>query len=210
MRFHFLSSPALAAGVNTIALNPAGLSSRCLNDADAWEWYRLKSFKFRIFALTTAAYVGFVEGKPDTMPGSGTQVMELLDAVAHNGPQETCWSRWVNIPKGALAGPLPWYKTIQGTATDEEELQGFLALAGTGTNSVLVEYFFDIEFKGPIATANTPAMVALRKQLHEERVKTAHAVKRASVLQALSPTIVGAPVTPPLREALASVSAAGF
>ncbi len=185
MTFHFVQTVSLTAGAASIALDPNGVSSRCLAEADAWEWYRVLDLKFRTFASTTPAYVGFVEGKPDTFPNTGTTIMELLDSVAHNAGSETCWSRWVKVPKRALAGPLPWYKTIQGLATDEEELVGFLAMAGTGTNVVLVEYYITMEFKGPIATANTPAMLALRAKEREER-RVLRALRARE--QLLSPT----------------------
>ncbi len=117
--------------------------------------------------------------------------MELLDAVHHQGPLETCWSRWVNVPRVALQGSLPWYKTIVGAATDEEELCGVLAAAGSGTNSLNVEFYVVVEFKGPIATANTPMMVEFARQMREARL-AAHAVrKRAALLATLgsAPTV---------------------
>jgi hypothetical protein len=159
------------------------MSPRAGTEADCWQWYRLKSLKFRLLGLSTTSYCGFVEGKPDTLPASGAQIMELLDSVAHMGPQETVWSRWVNVPKKALAGPLPWYKTVLGGATDEEEVNGFLVLAGTGTATVNVEYYFTFEFKGPIATANTPLMAELTRKLREEKTRL-HAEKRRGELLA--------------------------
>ncbi len=182
MTFHYDSTFTLSSGATSLAVSPA-LSPRFGTEADAFEWYRIKALKFRIFAFTTAAYVGFVEGKPDTLPSSGAQVMELLDSVHHQGPLETGWSRWVNVPKKALAGSLPWYKTIVGAATDEEELCGVLCAAGTGTNALNVEFFTVVEFKGPIATANTPAMVEFSQKMREARL-AAHALRRRAALLA--------------------------
>lgn len=180
MSFHYLTTASLAAGVLQQLCNPAGLSPRCLVEADAWSWFRIKSLRFRLFALTTQAYAGYVEGQPDTVPASGAQIMELVDSVTHLAGSQTQWSEWVSVPRVALAGALPWYKTIQGTNTTEEEIPGVIAIAGTGTNIVNLETRFVIEFKGPIASANTPAMVALREKQREER-----AAKRARDARAL-------------------------
>jgi len=193
-RFHYVQQASLAGGVNNLALNPTNISPRCTTEADAFEWYRIVSLKFRLLASTSSACAGFVEGKPDTMPSTQAQVIELLDSVMHVAAAETCWSRWVNVPKVALAGALPWYKTVQGAATDEEELVGFLVVAGTGTNAFNLEYYVEVEFKGPIATANTPAMLALRKKEREERARQREIAQRARLLGFAEK--VGAATTP--------------
>lgn len=186
MVFHYNNTFSLVAGANTTVVSPL-MAPRFLTEADCWEWYRVKSLKFRIFALTTAAYAGYVEGKPDTLPSSGAQIMELLDSVTHLGPQETGWSRWVNVPKKALAGALPWYKTIVGLASDEEEVSGVLCFAGTGTNVINSEFYITVDFKGPIASANTPAMVEVSMRLHEMRRRAAAERKRNALLAAIAP-----------------------
>ncbi len=179
--FHYVNNFSLTAGANSLVVAPA-MSPRANTEADAWSWYRVKALKFRIFALTTAAYAGFVEGSPDTIPASGANIMELLASVQHNGPIETMWSRWITVSAKSLAGALPWYKTIPGTNTQEEEIAGVLCFAGTGTNAIAAEYYVTFEFKGPIATANTPAMVDLLRRVHAERVKAAASKRREALL----------------------------
>jgi len=186
MTFHYLNTLSLVAGNQAFTLGPAA-APRYTTEADAFEWYRVKSFKFRILGLTTQSYAGFVEGKPDTLPQSGLQIMELLHSVSHLAGAETSWSRWVTVPARSLTGALPWYKTVVGTATDEEEQVGWLCLAGTGTNIVNVEFYVTVDFKGAVATANTPAMVELARKMREERLKAAAERRRSYLLLALSP-----------------------
>jgi hypothetical protein len=183
MSFHSLSSQTLAGGALSIAVSPA-LTARCTTEADGWNWYRVKALKFRILALTGPCAAGFVEGKPDTQPSTIATVGELLDSVLHGGSTEFVWSRWVEVPKIALAGALPWYKTIPGAATDEEELSGLLVFGGTTTNGLLLDVFFTFEFKGPVSTTNTPLQVELQLKLHEER-RRIHAAKQRDGLLTL-------------------------
>ena len=123
--FHTLYSTVLSAGVLPIAVTPVGLSPRASIEADCWAHFRLKRLAFRLFPASTAASnvgqgAGFIGGIQDTPPTTITQVMELLPST-YIGADQTCPTEWVHVPRSDLAGPIPWYKTVAGTADPTEE-----------------------------------------------------------------------------------------
>jgi hypothetical protein len=77
----------------------------------------------------------------------------------------------VNIPRADLAGPLPWYKSLPGTADATEESPGALVFAGGVTAIIAVEIRGVIEFKTSLNTGNTPEEVLLRKKIKELRLQ---------------------------------------
>jgi len=172
--FHTLITGSLVGGVATILGNPTGLSNngRLLTEADAWAHFRIRKLQFRLHQNSAAGAfqaVGYIGGVQDTPPANAVQVMELLPSTGMR-PTQTVPTEWVRVPKMDLAGPFPWYKSIAGTVDATEEFPGQIIVAGTTTEVYTVEIRGLLEFKTSVAAGNTPAEVALRKQLHNARV----------------------------------------
>jgi len=191
MPFHFVYNNALAAGLSVVTCNPAGLSPRSLIEADAWTHFRLRKLKFRLLPPTAAPAqvqaAGFVGGIQDTPPASLSNVVELLPAAVL-GSRQTVPTAWISPSKSELAGALPWYKTIQGSADPTEEAPAQLVVAGTTTEGYVLEVSGVFEFKGAVATANTPAAIKLREELRVLRLARVDAVERERLLAVLGTT----------------------
>jgi len=119
--------------------------------------------------------------------------MELLPACVL-GTRQTTPSDWAAPTASELAGPLPWYKTVVGGADSTEEAPGALCVAGTGTDTVIIEQRGVFQFKTSASTSNTPAAVALREQARKQMVEVAVRRERLAILKVLgmSPTAVEA------------------
>lgn len=189
MPFHGNIVLAFVAGTWARFLSPTGLAlSRILAEADAWAHFRMRSFSFRLHhgAITADYAAGFVGGVQDTPPATTAVIMELLPAT-YLGSTYTKPSDWVHVSKQELAGPFPWYKTIQGTADATEESPGYLVCAGSGaTDTPVVEIRGVIEFKTSVAPANTPALVKLREEVRLERVREEQKEARKGLLRVLA------------------------
>lgn len=187
--FHQVQSANLVGGSFNYTCNPAGLSPRGLIEADTWTHFRIRSLKYRLLppaaAPTLLQAAGFVGGIQDTSPGSTSNVVELLPSACL-GSRQTCPTQWVSPTKSELAGALPWYKTIQGTADATEEAPGALCVAGAATDPFLLEIHGVFEFKGAVASANTPAAVALREELRLFRAARLDATARERLLSVLA------------------------
>jgi hypothetical protein len=188
MPARYTFNSALASGIFGILLDPSNFP-RILTEADAWDYFRILSLRFRLHPpaatpsqLEVAAYV---PGIQDTPPANLGALVELIDSTVL-GPRSTVPSQWVSVPRKQLAGPFPWYKTIHGTADPTEETPGAIYVAGTTTEPFVLEVVFVIEFKSSVATANTPSLVLLRSQLRELRLKAAADKRRDVLLKALS------------------------
>jgi len=184
-----------AGGAITVAANPTGLSSRATAEGDSWAHFRLRRLRFRIlpndrviatsggFSSITA---GFVGGIQDTPPATQITIGELLPSITFQGTQ-TVPTKWVDVPKNDLAGPLPWYKSVPGTADPTEEAPGQLVIFAV-LNTVAVTYLElegVFEFKTSVATANTPLEERLRSQIRAERKRAADDVERRKLLLVL-------------------------
>lgn len=207
--FHTVVSVSTLGAANFALAPNVSVTPRGATEADSWAHFRVLKFKFRILpqgyngsAPTNVinASAGFCGGVQDTLPGSSAQIMELLPSALLPAGQ-TIPSRWVAVPKEDLAGPLPWYKTVLGTADSMEEAPGQFCIftaqaAGTG-GSVFVEFYGVFQFKTAVATANTPMAILSRKALHEWRVKAADDQEREKLLKLLSPVLTQVGVSLP-------------
>lgn len=173
MPFHSFIPATLVAGSLSLQGSPAGLSLRAATEADAWAHFRLRSLRFRIHVQSAAnpRAAGWIGGVEDSPPTTISQVMELLPSTYHSGAVETVPSSWVHVPKSDLAGPFPWYKTVNGSADTTEESPGSLVVVGTLVEVVTLEVYGIFEFKTSLATANTPMLVALRQRVRKERLE---------------------------------------
>ncbi len=186
--FHGLATVALVAGANNLAFNPA-VTTRLASIGDAYQLYRLVRLRFRLqlpdSAPTAAQAAAWATGIVDTPPTTAAQAMEIVNSC-YLSIRSTVPSQWVEVPPTDLRGPFPWYKTVQGTPDTSEEIVGYVFLTGSGTNSVLLEFEGDMQFKEGIAPANTPAAVELRRRLREEQAQRLVAKERANVLALIS------------------------
>jgi hypothetical protein len=135
-------------------------------------------------AASNAMATGFVGGVQDSPPATVAQTMELLSSCIQSS-FATVPTEWVRVSKSEMAGPLPWYKTVQGTADSTEESPGQIVITGNGTDSFLVEYRGVFIFKTSLATANTPVALALRQRVREERQRAVQTVERNDLLRVL-------------------------
>jgi len=214
--FHTLV-PITGAGQTLISVNPNNtLTPRGSVEADSWAHFQCRKLKFRmhpcgivpVAAVTTAnVSVGYCGGIQDTPPASASQVLELHPSTFLSKTQ-TLPTAWVTVPSIDLRGPLPWYKAISGTADSTEEAPGQIcvfttdATNGMFTNQLEVKGVF--AFKTSVATGNTPAAVAARLTLHEERKKAADKDESERLFSLLAPmlprlfsqTALGRGVTP--------------
>jgi len=195
---HGFGVAALVGGASNAQVSPSGLtavSSRLLAEADSWCYFRVRSLKFRLHNSGSANdfAIGFVGGAQDTLPATLATVMELLPSTyfSHNYTRP---SDWVVVSGSELAGPFPWYKSVNGTADTSEEGPGYICIAGTTTQTFYYELYAVFEFKTAVAPANTPlarqavqAVVAERRELALRRERDVLLRALASAPPAASP-----------------------
>ncbi len=187
MPFHAILTATLASGAYNVPLVP-GLFLRVGTEADAWALFRVRRLKFRLHRESVlngpqvAAYQGAVQDNP---PATVAQASEILPSCFLSALQ-TVPTEWISVPKSDLSGPFPWYKTVAGTPDPSEESPGFFNVVGTGTDTFYVEFRGVFEFKVSLATANTPAAIALRRKVREDRVARLQASERDILLKILS------------------------
>lgn len=198
MDFHYSATSTLVAGAQAILMNPTNLAVRSSTEADGFTYFRIKKLKFRFIpnGLPTGnSAIGVVSGVPNTLPSTYAQVSELLDSTVHASastyPLETNWTRWVSVRKEVLKGPIEWYNTFAGSFAQEFDVPCTMCLAGTGTDVLLYEIFFTLEFKDPVATANTPAAVALRTQARKLVQESIQENEKRRILALLSAPVQG-------------------
>jgi len=187
MPFHYYVQTQFTAGAFSSPLTP-GTFPRVGTEADTWAHYRFLSLRFRIHptgSISTDQVFGFVGGAQDTPPATIATASEVLSSVVLSGDTSVP-SEWCNVSRLEISGPLPWYKTIAGTADPTEESPGWLFGAGTGTDALRIEFRGVIEFKVSVATANTPLARQARLQLHEERLIVERVRMRELLLKLLA------------------------
>ncbi len=195
--FHNFVTGSFLSGATAVNVRPndVGISAtRLAVVADSYAHFRVRSLRFRLHPQTTitaAQAMGYVGGVQDTVPTTMSQIGELIPSSLL-GVRATIPSSWVNVPKGDLVGPLPWYKAIPGGADTTEEQPGYISIAGTGTETFLFEIAGVFEFKVPISTANTPAEAELLRQLRAAKRERIELTERDTLLRILSPSKVKA------------------
>lgn len=159
--FHKVHTNTLISGMFNITLQPAVMNTRLGVVADAFEEYRLTSLRFRLHR--SGAAIGpqaacFYPGVVDTLPNTVTDVAEVVHSTVVS-QSATVPSAWVMVPRAVLSGPFNWYKSLASSLDTSEEQQGVIAIAGTGTDSFLLEVSGTYEFRGSAATVNTPMLL---------------------------------------------------
>lgn len=187
--FHSVVQSPLTSGAFSTLLRPSTtISDRAFNEADGWAHFRIRSLSFRLHPHaqtgSTGMAAGVLGGVQDTPPVTVGAVMEILPATVL-APSETVPSNWVNVSRGDLAGPFPWYKTIQGTADVTEEAVGYIVVAGNSTDVFNLELRGVFEFKTAVANTNTPQARMLRSAIHLQREAAAQYVSRQQLLRLL-------------------------
>ncbi len=197
--FHTVNQASLVGGFYSITASPTGMSSRLPSEADTWAHFRLLSLEFRLHAkginaATGAQAAGYVGGLQDTPPSTIATLCELLPSCYLAAPTQSVPTEWVKVSQADCRGTFPWYKSIPGAADATEEAPGALVVVGTGTDSFCIEFRGVVEFKTAVNPGNTPAAVALRSRVREERVQAAllEEKKRLLAIMAASPPSVTA------------------
>jgi len=208
MPFHFVLQTNFSSGAFSGVLVPA-VFPRVGTEADAWAHFRVLALKFRLHpvgGITASQVFGFVGGVQDTPPATIATGSEVLSSIYFGG-DTTVPSEWCSVPKLDLAGPLPWYKTVAGTTDATEESPGWFFGAGSGSDSLVVEFRGLFEFKTSLATANTPVALQARQLLRQERVAAEIARERDLLLKILAGIPGGGQA--PASSALAAIQGGG-
>ncbi len=185
-----LSTQTSAANVWTLLLGPAFLGTRVATESDAWSFYKLTRFRFRIKSATLLAVAGVVSSRPNTLPATQADIGELLDSVPDLGALTFVWSAWVNVRPETLMGPLPWYHTRTGTYDATETVAATLCGWTSGATDVTyLEYEGDIVFRDPVAINNTPMIAELRLRIRELEQADAKKHARDRLLTLMKATV---------------------
>jgi len=195
--FHFLLAKQMASNVGAIQVSPSGLGLRAATEADGWASFRVRSMRFRIHpgvAGDGPFSVGYLGSIADTAPSTIAGLMELQPSI-YQANLTTTPSGWMNVGKEDLAGPFPWYKSINGAADTTEEAPGSLYfVTGAATTNAIVnlEVYITLEFKTSVTTGSTPMQIMLLKRIRQERLDHARAVERETLLKILQAPTAGA------------------
>lgn len=190
MPFRNVILAAVSSNVSNTLLSPnAALSPRMFAEAEAWAHFRVRKLKFRLHprnATTNDQAAAFLGGVQDTLPTTVAIGVELISGVFSAG-DSTVPTNWVSVPRSQLAGPLPWYKTIPGTADATEEAPGYLVVqSGGATDNYALEVVGEFEFKTSVNTANTPLARNARIAVVEERVRLGQLAAKERLLKVLA------------------------
>jgi len=188
--FHSFLVGALTSGSFGVGLAPNSTISptRLPAVGDAYAHFRVKQFRMRMHPTVRSANqaFGFAGGVQDTSPATIAQIGELLSSAAFTTGQ-TVPSNWVVPNQDELRGPFPWYKTVGGAADNTEEQPGLIVVAGTTTDTFLIELEGVFEFKVALATGNTPEQAALQLRLRRIREERQREIDRQNLLAVLAP-----------------------
>ncbi len=188
--FHQLVTATFTSGAYANLFNPTNLSSRVLQEADAWAHFRLLHLKMRLHpsSRTSNQVLGWVGGVQDTPPATPTAIAELIpSAIMASGA--TVPTEWISVPQADCRGPFPWYKSLLGTADPTEESPGAIVIAGTGSEAFTLELRGALEFKTAVSPVNTPAAARLREELRFAHLSVLRERARLRLLSSLSPTV---------------------
>ncbi len=164
--FSLYSPSAMTSGSGALNLQPSNFP-RVLSIADSFDLFRLGELSYRIHppqmgvgasstTHTVPHFMAFFPGITDTTP-TPTSISENIQRCI-SAPGMTVPTAWVHVPKEMLRGPLPWYKTVNGSTDPVNEYPGTIYYGSTGSESVLSEIQGVFEFKGPAPTGATPMM----------------------------------------------------
>lgn len=169
MDFHqALVTNTSAANIWNLQLYPQVLPTRVATQSDVWSLFRITRFRFRIKAATLLAVAGVVTSRPNTLPNTQADIGELLDSVPDLGALTFAWSSWVTVSSATLHGPFDWYHTRPGTYDITEYVPATLCGWTSGATDVTyLEFEGSIEFRDPVAQANTPLLSELRLRIRE-------------------------------------------
>lgn len=181
----------LSGGVGTFSLQPTNLNS-VAGQADSYAFYRITRLRYRLYpngggADLVAAYIaGVVDNAPTTVAD-----LSVTEHSVIYGDDVTIPTSWRNVPKRALASYNVWYKTVVGSPTPSDELQGQIYLAGGTTDQWKMELEATYQFKSLVATSATP----------QERGHTEMLLQRQMLLRimGLSPAPAVAASSPPSK-----------
>jgi len=191
-------------GSSVLTMYPASFP-RVLVEADAWAHFRVRALKFRLLPSANedaggtfvVGCVGFAGGLEDTPPATLAAISELIPSVCLPGHQNNP-TNWIVVSKKELAGPFPWYKTIQGTADTTEEAPGQMCIYSAINTAAkwYIEYKGVFEFKTSMAAGSTPLYLEFLKKVREDRIRKRDVDERSKLLKVLG-SPAGVPKTTP-------------
>ncbi len=148
---------ALTAGISTIQVSPA-LCAQAGQYADAFQMYKVVALRYRLHRTTTlTAFQAavFLPGVTDNPPATNTTAASIPHACIIT-PTATIPTRWISIPSRDLRSYMSWYKTIVGSPTAAEEIQGNIYIRGGGTDFYALEIDAIMIFRDSVPTGVTP------------------------------------------------------
>jgi hypothetical protein len=194
MTFHAVFGIATAAA-QAYKVNATGLgaiSTRFASEADGWGLYRVKAFRFRLLPSSAAAgQSGGLAPVCDTLPSTSANILELNESV-YIPPAQVVPTQWVRASRTTCAGPMAWYKTFDGASDTSEETPFYFVYIQGAAVLASIELFITVEFKMPVAPANTPAQLQLLHSYRKARLEQAASARRNLLLASLAPTAQGA------------------
>jgi hypothetical protein len=171
MNFHSIGRPTLSSGTSQLSVSPS-LFSRAASIADTYALYRFVELDFRLHpdsTLTGMQTAAFLPGVTDAPPANFGNAGEVIKSVAL-GARATVPTEWVRCNMRDLSSYMSWYKTIAGTPDADVEAQGLIALTGSSADVVCYEIRAVIEFRDPVASANTPMVKEQLMRKERERI----------------------------------------
>lgn len=188
--FHVVAQKTCSSNVAVQELNPgAGWSARLAAIAEGYSLYRITKLKFRQCVNGTSSGVSYVADVADA--GSVSPNFFNNNYSCFMASVQTVPSEWINVPRSILKGALDWYKSLGGTATTWEEVNGSLYFWSSGATDVIrYELRGVMEFKGPVDPAQVPRL----------RERHAQALQRTQNLNLLADSFATRLSTTPKRE----------
>ncbi len=151
----------------------SSFSARMLALADDFEEYKVTKLRYRllpIYSINAAIQVAsYFPGITDATPTFAGISENMNTAVAVVGAAfgTTQPTTWQSVPAATLAGMHSWYKTIPGSPSPAEEIQGSIYLSSNDTSAFVLEVEGEVVFRAPAAASSTPAARAEHARLRE-------------------------------------------
>lgn len=167
----FLQAP-LVTGTSRLQMFPDAIGYQQI--ADQFELWQLRSLRYRIIpggTITGNQAAAYIPGIVDNFASADVSTLSQVPFTAILGTRQTNPTPWISVPRSQLSSYASWYKTVQGTPDTDLEFQGYLYLAGTGSDVLWLDMETTIALKNKVAQGLTPqlrrdqAMISERDRL---------------------------------------------
>ncbi len=166
--FSYVQATAFSAGLSVIPLWPASFG-RVATIADGFDLFKVTKLKYRLLpgsTITVSQSAAYYPGVTDTTPASVNAISQN-PTMTYLALRQTVPSGWAEVPKADLHGYQTWYKTIAGSTDAGDEAPGNIYIAGTGTETFVIEIHGEFHFRGSTDTGSTPQERLRRLQIRE-------------------------------------------